>query len=143
MNSGVAITSSVWLDERTHLEPVRYGHGSNLMGLLGTVLTDGGGRAPRWVRWLGQVVRHPRRALSVLTGLRSFSDRAVIGLVNRREDPLGAGHEVTHGVSPPPEPSPQAPLPSPSPPSLTGRGEKDRNPFQQRGMGGMGEGAGV
>jgi len=81
VNSGVAITSSVWLDERTHLEPVRYGHGSNLMGLLGTVLTDGGGRAPRWVRWLGQVVRHPRRALSVLTGLRSFSDRAVIGLV--------------------------------------------------------------
>lgn len=31
LNSGVAITSSVWLDERTHIEPVRYGHGSNLM----------------------------------------------------------------------------------------------------------------
>ena len=81
VNSGVAITSSVWLDERTHLEPVRYGHGSNLMALLGTVLTDGGGRVPRWVRWLGQVVRHPTHALSVLTGLRSWSDRAVIGLV--------------------------------------------------------------
>ncbi|WP_304412681.1 GMC oxidoreductase [Cellulomonas sp. URHD0024] len=81
VNSGVAITSSVWLDERTHLEPVRYGHGSNLMGLLGTVLTDGGGRVPRWVRWLAQVARHPRHALSVVTALRSFSDRAVIGLV--------------------------------------------------------------
>ncbi|MCC2313656.1 GMC oxidoreductase [Cellulomonas xiejunii] len=81
VNSGVAITSSVWLDERTHIEPVRYGHGSNLMGLLGTVLTDGGGRVPRWVRWLGQVVRHPRHAVSVLTGLRTWSDRAVVGLV--------------------------------------------------------------
>ena len=81
LNRGVAITSSVWLDERTHLEPVRYGRGSNLMGLLGTVLTDGGGRVPRPLRWLGQVVRHPLRASSVLWGIGSWSQRAVIGLV--------------------------------------------------------------
>lgn len=45
LTQGVAITSSVWLDERTHLEPVRYGRGSNLMGLLSTVLTSGRTRA--------------------------------------------------------------------------------------------------
>ena len=38
---GVAITSSFHPDPQTHVEPVRYGRGSNLMGLLGTVLTDG------------------------------------------------------------------------------------------------------
>ena len=31
---GVAITSSFHLDDHTHLEPVRYGKGSNVMGLL-------------------------------------------------------------------------------------------------------------
>ena len=80
LNRGVAITSSVWLDERTHMEPVRYGHGSNLMGLLGTVLTDGGGRVPRFVRWLGQLVRHPVLAATNLFGLSSWSDRSIIGL---------------------------------------------------------------
>lgn len=86
VNTGVAITSSVWLDEHTHLEPVRYGRGSNLMGLLGTVLTDGGGRVPRPVRWLGQVLRHPVRVVTVLTGLGSWSERTVIGLVMQTGD---------------------------------------------------------
>lgn len=86
VNTGVAITSSVWLDEHTHLEPVRYGRGSNLMGLLGTMLTDGGGRVPRPVRWLGQVLRHPVRVVTVLTGLGSWSERTVIGLVMQTGD---------------------------------------------------------
>lgn len=86
LNSGVAITSSVWLDDRTHLEPVRYGRGSNLMGLLGTVLTDGGGRVPRPLRWAGQVLRHPGQVASVLLGIRSWSERTVIGLVMQTGD---------------------------------------------------------
>jgi cholesterol oxidase len=48
-SQGVAITSSFHLDEHTHVEPVRYGKGSNAIGLLQTVLVDGGGRAPRWL----------------------------------------------------------------------------------------------
>ncbi|NUO42138.1 MAG: cholesterol oxidase, partial [Streptomyces sp.] len=31
---GAAITSSVHLDDTTHIEPVRYGRGGNLLGLL-------------------------------------------------------------------------------------------------------------
>ena len=81
MTRGVAITSSVYLDDHTHLEPVRYGRGSNLMGLLSTVLTDGGGRVPRPVRWLGNVLRHPGQLASLLLGLGSWSQRTVIGLV--------------------------------------------------------------
>ena len=48
---GVAITSSFHPDEHTHIEPVRYGKGSNAMGMLGTVMTDGGGGVPRWLKW--------------------------------------------------------------------------------------------
>lgn len=43
---GVAITSSIHPDELTHIEPVRYGKGSNAMGLLSTIATKGGGRFP-------------------------------------------------------------------------------------------------
>ena len=83
---GVAITSSVELDERTHLEPVRYGRGSNSMGLLCTVMTDGGGTAPRWLRWLGQVARHPVQLASLYAGIRHWSERCVIGLVMQAQD---------------------------------------------------------
>ncbi len=41
---GVAITSSFHPDDDTHVENVRYGKGSNSMGLLGSLLVDGGGR---------------------------------------------------------------------------------------------------
>ena len=43
---GIAITSSIHPDAQTHIEPVRYGKGSNAMGLLTTVMVDGGGRIP-------------------------------------------------------------------------------------------------
>ncbi|WP_244631879.1 hypothetical protein [Microbacterium sp. Se63.02b] len=38
---GVAITTSFHVDDRTHVENVRYGPGSNLMGALATVLVTG------------------------------------------------------------------------------------------------------
>ncbi|MBV1855177.1 GMC family oxidoreductase [Catellatospora tritici] len=57
---GVAITSSIHIDEHTHIEPVRYGKGSNLMGLLQTALTDGDQGRPRWVTWLKTMVTQPR-----------------------------------------------------------------------------------
>ena len=85
-HEGVAITSSIHPDDKTHIEPVRYGKGTQSMGLLTTVMTDGGGRAPRWVRWLGQIARHPGQAASVYAGLRSWSQRTIIALVMQTED---------------------------------------------------------
>src|SRR5690606_454523 len=41
---GVAITSSFYPNESTHIEPVRYGHGSNVMAALQHILVDGGPR---------------------------------------------------------------------------------------------------
>ncbi|WP_116451286.1 FAD-dependent oxidoreductase [Blastococcus litoris] len=82
---GVAITSSFHLDEHTHVEPVRYGKGSNAIGLLQTVLVDGGGRLPRWLKALGVIARHPGafvRSLSV----RGWSERTLIALVMQTRD---------------------------------------------------------
>jgi cholesterol oxidase len=83
---GVAITSSIHPDTETHIEPCRYGKGSNAMGLLSTVMTDGGGRTPRWLKWLGQVARHPGHLASIYFGIWHWSERTVIGLVMQTRD---------------------------------------------------------
>jgi cholesterol oxidase len=62
---GVAIASKVEMDDVTHMEPVRFPKGSDVMMLLGTLLTDGGGSIPRTARWMGQVLRHPLQFLRV------------------------------------------------------------------------------
>ena len=82
---GVAITSSFFPDPQTHVEPVRYGKGSNAMGLLSTHMTDGGGRLPRWVKWFGQVLRHPLVTRRMLW-LRGWSERTIIVLVMQSRD---------------------------------------------------------
>lgn len=83
LTDGVAITSSFHPDARTHIEPVRYGKGSNLMGALQTLLTDGGPRRP--LRWLGTLARHPVSAARTLW-LRHWSQRTVIALVMQSLD---------------------------------------------------------
>jgi cholesterol oxidase len=60
---GIAITSGVHPDDRTHVEVVRYGKGQDFMALMVTYLTGGGPPWPRWLRWLGNLVRHPVRFL--------------------------------------------------------------------------------
>ena len=84
-SQGVAITSSFHPEPRTHIEPVRYSKGSNVMGLLGTVLTDGGGKIPRQLRFLGNVVRHPIEFLRSLS-VRNWAERTVILLVMQSYD---------------------------------------------------------
>jgi cholesterol oxidase len=76
---GIAITSGAMVDAHTHVELVRYPRGSDAVGMLTTVLTDGG-RAPRWLYWLKALVTAP------LTALRLFwpfgaAAKAVIVLV--------------------------------------------------------------
>ena len=82
---GVAITSSFHPDEITHVEPVRYGRGSNAMSLLQTVLTDGGGDVPRWRTWVREL-HAQRKNLRRLYDLRHWSERTVIALVMQTAD---------------------------------------------------------
>ncbi|HEY2298085.1 MAG TPA: GMC family oxidoreductase [Jatrophihabitans sp.] len=76
---GVAITSSWHPDENTHIEPVRYGKGSNAMGLLNTIMTDGGTRRNRWWQFLIAMLRKP--SLVRLLVPRKWSERVIILLV--------------------------------------------------------------
>ncbi|MBK1789354.1 GMC family oxidoreductase [Prauserella cavernicola] len=82
---GVAITSSIHPDESTHIEPVRYGRGSNAMSLLQTVATDGSSEVPRWRQALRFLARHPVQTLKLLNGYR-WSERTVILLVMQSLD---------------------------------------------------------
>ncbi|WP_406275721.1 GMC family oxidoreductase [Nocardia sp. NBC_00881] len=82
---GVAITSSIHPTSDTHIEPVRYGKGSNAMGLLQTLMVDGGGHIPRWLRFLGLVLRHPMNLLSFLS-TKNWSERTIISLVMQHLD---------------------------------------------------------
>ncbi|MDT7785512.1 MAG: cholesterol oxidase, partial [Pseudonocardiales bacterium] len=82
---GVAITSSIHPDEITHIEPVRYGKGSNAMGLLQTLATDGAMSTPRWLQFIKQALRHPMRLLRLLS-VHRWSERTVILLVMQSLD---------------------------------------------------------
>jgi cholesterol oxidase len=111
LTRGVAITSSFHPDPSTHVENVRYGRGSNAMGLLATLLVDGGGPVPRWLRFAGLAARRPVDLLRSLS-VRRWSERTVIGLVMQtldnsltvsvRRRRLGGGRVLTsrqgHGV---------------------------------------------
>jgi cholesterol oxidase len=83
--AGVAITSSIHPDEHTHIEPVRYGKGSNSMALIATLMVDGGGRIPRPLRFVLSILRHPVRFLRSLSA-RQWSERTVILLTMQTID---------------------------------------------------------
>jgi cholesterol oxidase len=85
LTRGVAITSSFHPDDDTHVENVRYGKGSNVMGNLVTIMTDGrpdnqkGGRIQGLLK---QLVAQPALVrFLVPSPARRFSERTIIGLV--------------------------------------------------------------
>ncbi len=77
---GIAITSSFHPDEDTHVEPCRYGKGSNAMAMMQTVLTDGDVPGARWQTWLKELWREKRNVRS-LYDLKHWSERTVVALV--------------------------------------------------------------
>ena len=91
---GVAITSSFYPDERTHVEPVRYGKGSNLMGLLGTILTDGEEGTPRWKVWVRDMAREPAATPCARSSVRHWSEKGAIALVMQSVDNSITVHTV-------------------------------------------------
>jgi cholesterol oxidase len=89
LTHGVAITSSIHPSSDTHIEPVRYGKGSNAMGLLQTLMTDGAGPqgtdVPRWKQFFRNSAADPRGTLRMLN-VRHWSERTVIALVMQHLD---------------------------------------------------------
>jgi cholesterol oxidase len=82
---GVAITSSFHPDEHTHVEPVRYGRGSNAMSVLQTTLTDDDSARPRWLVWAAKMWAE-RREIRHQYDFRHWSERTVIALVMQTMD---------------------------------------------------------
>lgn len=70
LSQGIAIGSGVYIDEYTHIEAVRYPGGSDAMGLLTTILTNGRPGPQRIALWLRNILCsllcHPFRTLRVL-----------------------------------------------------------------------------
>ncbi|GAA3768828.1 GMC family oxidoreductase [Streptomyces chiangmaiensis] len=82
---GVAITSSIHPDENTHIEPVRYGKGSNAMGGLSILQVPYAEGSSRALAWLVNVARHPWLLIRSLSN-RRWSERTIIGLVMQSLD---------------------------------------------------------
>ena len=82
---GAAITSSFYPSPDTHVEPVRYGKGSNSMGLLQTLLTDGWNSKERRRHWVKQFIAQPYLFAKILN-VHKWSERTVITLVMQNVD---------------------------------------------------------
>jgi cholesterol oxidase len=82
---GVAITSSFYPEPHTHVEPCRYGKGSNSMGLLQSVLTAPRPGQKRWQSFASELLREPGDALRLLN-VRKWSERSIISLVMQTAD---------------------------------------------------------
>jgi cholesterol oxidase len=70
LSQGIAIGSGVYIDDHTHIEAVRYPRGSDTMGVLTTILTNGRPGPQRIALWLKNIfislLRHPLRTIRVL-----------------------------------------------------------------------------
>ncbi|WP_420035165.1 GMC family oxidoreductase N-terminal domain-containing protein [Streptomyces sp. cg28] len=82
---GVAITSSIHPDANTHIEPVRYGKGSNAMGGMSILQVPYAEGSSRVAGWLANVVKHPTLLARSLSN-RRWSEKTIIGLVMQSLD---------------------------------------------------------
>ena len=81
----IAITSGIYPDDATHVEMVRFNKGSDALYGLVTLLTDGGGRIPRQIRFLGNIIRHPIKFLKSIWPF-GWAVRSPVILVMQTED---------------------------------------------------------
>lgn len=81
----VAITSSIYPDPDTHIEPVTYGRGADSQSLLFSLMTEAGTRRNQPLQLVLNMLRHPRLALGAMR-VRAWSRRTVIVLVMQTLD---------------------------------------------------------
>lgn len=87
LTKGVAITSSFHPDSSTHIENVRYGRGSDAMGLLTTLLAPPRtGATPRFLKLLAALPKNIPALIAWFPPGTHFADSTVIGLVMQSLD---------------------------------------------------------
>ncbi|MFO8112966.1 MAG: GMC family oxidoreductase [Desulfosalsimonadaceae bacterium] len=87
-NDQIAITSGIYADETTHIEMVRYNRGSDVLLNLLTLMTGGGGKIPRGIRFLGNIIRHPLRFLFLLWPLGKAEQTTIVLVMQTDENYL-------------------------------------------------------
>lgn len=85
ISRGIAITTSFHVDEHTHVENCRYGAGSNLMGLLSTLMPGGGTTSERFRGFAAEFAKAPVRGARAGFAPR-WSERTVIALIMQTLD---------------------------------------------------------
>ena len=65
-NDQIAITSGIYPDDTTHIEIVRFNKGSDALLNLLTIMSGGGGKIPRVIRFMGNILKHPLRFIRLL-----------------------------------------------------------------------------
>jgi cholesterol oxidase len=85
MSEGVAIGSGFHLDQDTHIEAVRYKKGSDLLGSMSTLLTDGKSGFSRILSWMGVALKNPLAFLKSFSPL-GFARKSLILLVMQTLD---------------------------------------------------------
>ena len=80
----VAITSGVWPDAVTSIEPVYWGMGSNVMAFLTTYHQHGEQKHPI-ASWLKQLIEHPTQVLA-FDDVRHWSERTAVMLCMQTTD---------------------------------------------------------
>lgn len=84
-SEAVSITSSIYPDPETHVQPVTYGRGADAMSLMFTVLPAIGARATQPLRFATAVLRGPGAALRTLS-FRNWSRRTMLMIVMQAID---------------------------------------------------------
>jgi len=96
---GVAITSSIYPDPDTHVEPVTYGSAGDSQSLLFTLMTEAGRRGTQPLHFVANVARHPGAAWRA-SRVRHWSRRTIILLVMQTLDnsiSLRVKHRLPNG----------------------------------------------
>jgi cholesterol oxidase len=97
LSRGLAASSSVWLDQHTQVQADRYPKGSDAMGLLSTLLVDGGGKIPRPLRFIAAAARAPGDFLRSLSPA-GFAERTVFLVVMQDQPSSLRMIRVGHGL---------------------------------------------
>jgi len=77
-NDQIAITSGIYPDDATHIEIVRFNKGSDVLLNLLTIMSGGGGKIPRVIRFMGNIVKHPLRFIRLLWPLGKAASMSIL-----------------------------------------------------------------
>lgn len=84
-SKGIAISAGFYPDPQTHVEIVRYGEDSDMIGMISTLMVGGGPHLVRIAKFFWQVFLHPYKFFQTLR-LKNWAKESIILLVMQNLD---------------------------------------------------------